>query len=214
MRTWFSWTSSPQDAPDEPVNLEIHFKDAYPVKVVNADDQTTHTDPLELYGYLNELAAANGVGRIDIVENRFVGIKSRGVYETPAGTVLHEALRDLEGIAMDREVQRFRNELAPKFAQLIYNGFWWSPEMDFLRAAFNQAEELITGMVRIQLYKGNVIVIGRESPSSLYDQELASMDVEGGYDQTDAQGFINLTALRLRAHNVILRDRDVTKSSK
>jgi argininosuccinate synthase len=146
----------------------------------------------------------HGVGRVDMVENRYVGIKSRGVYETPGGAILHAALRDLEGIAMDREVLRLRDMLSPKFAQLIYNGFWFSPEMDFIRAAFAQSEQLIDGRVRCELYKGNVTVLGRESPSSLYDQELSSMDVEGGYDQADARGFIRINAIRLTAHNLIL----------
>jgi argininosuccinate synthase len=118
---------------------------------------------------------------------------------------LHHALRDLEGIAMDREVLRLRDTLSPRFSQIIYNGFWFSPEMDFIRAAFAQSEKLIDGKVRVQLYKGNVMVRGRESPSSLYDRELSSMDVEGGYDQMDAAGFIRINALRLRAHRLILR---------
>jgi len=143
---------------------------------------------------------------VDMVENRMVGIKSRGVYETPGGTILHRALRDLEGIAMDRDVLHLRDQLAPKFAECIYNGFWYSPEMDFLRAAFHQAQSLIDGSVELQLYKGNVIIQGRQSPTSLYDQELASMDVEGGYDATHAEGFIRINALRLRAHKVILRN--------
>jgi argininosuccinate synthase len=201
----FTLTRSPLDAPDQPCAIELHFKDARPVKVVNRDDGTSREDPLELFCYLNELGGLHGVGRIDIVENRFVGIKSRGVYETPGGTILHHALRDLEGIAMDREVQRLRDSLSPKFAELIYNGFWFSPEMDFLRAAFIQAEEVIDGRVLIQLYKGNVVIQGRESPSSLYDPELASMDVEGRYDATDAAGFIRINSLRLRAHRHILR---------
>jgi argininosuccinate synthase len=175
-----------------------------PVKVVNLDDGTTLERPLELFVYLNELAGRHGIGRIDIVENRFVGIKSRGVYETPGGTVLHAALRDLEGIAMDREVLRLRDSLSPKFAQLIYNGFWFSPEMDFIRAAFAQAEQIIDGRVVLQLYKGGIQILGRESPSSLYDRELSSMDVAGGYDQADARGFIRINGLRLRAHKLIL----------
>jgi argininosuccinate synthase len=141
-----------------------------------------------------------------MVENRFVGIKSRGVYETPGGTVLHHALRDLEGIAMDREVLRLRDSLSPRFAEFIYNGFWFSPEMDFIRAAFAQSEKLIDGFVRVQLFRGNVIPRGRESPYSLYDRDLSSMDIEGGYDQTDARGFIRINALRLRAHKLILRE--------
>jgi argininosuccinate synthase len=199
----FRLTRSPREAPDEPVRLAIEFKDAIAVRATDLDGGESHERPLELFEFLNRVAGEHGVGRIDIVENRFVGIKSRGVYETPAGTVLHAALRDLEGIAMDREVQRLRDSLAPKFAQLIYNGFWFSPEMDFIRAAFAQAEQLIDGTVRVELYKGSVTIVGRESHSSLYDRELASMDVEGGYDQADARGFIRINALRLKAHRVI-----------
>jgi argininosuccinate synthase len=140
-----------------------------------------------------------------MVENRFVGIKSRGVYETPGGTILHHALRDLEGLAMDREVLRLRDMLSPRFAELIYNGFWFSPEMDFIQAAFRQSEKLIDGRVRVELYKGNVTPVGPGLPSALYDQELSSMDVAGGYDQEDARGFIRINALRLRAHKLILR---------
>ena len=140
-----------------------------------------------------------------MVENRYVGIKSRGVYETPGGTILHHALRDLEGVAMDREVLRLRDMLSPRFAEIIYNGFWFSPEMDFIRAAFQQSERLIDGQVRVRLFKGNVIPRGRASESSLYDQNLSSMDVAGGYDQQDARGFIRINALRLRAHKLILR---------
>jgi argininosuccinate synthase len=197
---------SPEAAPNDPCHLELHFKDSVPTRVINREDGTEKTDPLELFAYLNEVGGKHGVGRIDIVENRFVGIKSRGVYETPGGTILYAALRDLEGIAMDRDVQHLRDSLAPKFAELIYYGLWFSPEMDFLRAAFNQAQSLIDGRVLLKLYKGNVIIEGRESPSSLYDRELSSMDVEGGYDQADADGFIKLNGLRLRAHKVILRD--------
>ena len=200
----FKLTRSPSAGPDEPARLEIHFKDALATRVENLDDGTVHEDPLELFLYLNELGGAHGVGRVDMVENRFVGIKSRGVYETPGGTVLHAALRDLEGIAMDREVLRLRDSLSPKFTELIYNGFWFSPEMDFIRAAFAKSEELIDGRVRLELYKGGTAVRGRESHSSLYDRELSSMDVEGGYDQVDARGFIRINALRLRAHQLIL----------
>ena len=204
----FKLTRSPTDAPDRVTRLAIHFKDSMPVKVENLDDGTTHTDALSLFEYLNEQGGMNGVGRVDMVENRFVGIKSRGVYETPGGTILHHALRDLEGIAMDREVLRLRDMLSPRFAELIYNGFWFSPEMDFIQAAFRQSERLIDGRVRIDLYKGNVTTSGRNSSSSLYDQELSSMDMAGGYDQEDARGFIRINALRLRAHKLILRKRE------
>ncbi len=202
----WSFGPSPMAAPDEVVRIELDFKDAVCERVRNLGDGHEETDPLELFRYLNALGAKLGIGRIDIVENRFVGIKSRGIYETPGGRILHSALRDLEGIAMDREVQHLRDMFAPKYAELIYNGFWYSPEGDFLRAAFNQSQSLIDGKVRLALYKGNVICEGRESPTSLYDEELASMDVEGGYDQADAAGFITINALRLRAHKLILRD--------
>ena len=200
----FRLTRALEDTPDEPLELTIGFKDGIPTSVHIPAHDEVYSDPLELFQALNEVAGEHGVGRIDVVENRFVGIKSRGVYETPAGTVLHRALRDLEGVAMDREVLRLRNELAPKFAQLIYNGFWFSPEMDFIRAAFDKSEEIIDGSVRLRLYKGNVEILGRESPRSLYDPALASMDVEGGYDQVDARGFIRVNSLRLKAHRVIL----------
>jgi len=202
----FTVSCCPEDAPDAPCRLELEFVDAVPVRVKNVDDGTTKESPLDLYIYLNGLGSQHGIGRVDMVENRFVGIKSRGIYETPGGTILHHALRDLEGIAMDREVLHLRDSLAPRFATCVYNGMWYSPEMDFLRAAFSQAQSLIDGKVLLDLYKGNVIVRGRQSPSSLYDQELSSMDVEGGYDQTHAEGFIKINALRLRAHKLILRD--------
>ena len=192
------------ETPDEPADVTIHFEDALPVKVEHADG-TAHDDPVQLFAYLNEVAGMHGVGRIDMVENRFVGIKSRGVYETPGGTVLHHALRDLEGLAMDREVLRLRDMLSPRFAEIIYNGFWFSPEMDFIQAAFRQSEKLITGRVDLRLFKGNVISRGRTSSSALYDKELSSMDVAGGYDQEDARGFIRINGLRLRAHKLILR---------
>ena len=200
----FKLTRSVADAPDEPTDLVIHFKDATPVRVENPTEEVDLTEPVALFEYLNEVGGRHGIGRVDMVENRFVGIKSRGVYETPGGTVLHHALRDLEGVAMDREVLRLRDMLSPSFAEIIYNGFWFSPEMDFIQAAFAQSESLIDGQVRIRLLKGNVIPLGRSSTSSLYDQELSSMDVAGGYDQEDARGFIRINGLRLRAHKLIL----------
>jgi argininosuccinate synthase len=209
----FRLTRAPEDAPDRPDMIEVHFKDATPVRVVNELDGADHTDALDIFGYLNELGGLHGIGRVDMVENRFVGIKSRGVYETPGGTILYHALRDLEGIAMDREVLRLRDSLSPRFAELIYNGFWYSPEMDFIRAAFWQSERLIDGRVRLKLYKGGVSALGRESPSSLYDRELSSMDVEGGYDQQDARGFIRINSLRLRAHKLIVRKTGDEESS-
>jgi len=194
----------PQDAPDKETRIVIHFKNGIPVKLVNKEDGTVKEESYDMYTYLNKLAGDNGIGLLDMVENRFVGIKSRGVYETPAATVLHIAHMDLEGIAMDREVMRLRNMLTPKFAELIYYGFWFSPEMDFLMAAIEKSQELIDGSVHLCLYKGNVLVEGRESPSSLYNKELSSMDIEGGFDQTDSRGFIRINAIRLMAHRAIV----------
>jgi argininosuccinate synthase len=208
----FKLTRALEDTPDSPSDLTLHYEDAIPVRVVCEAEGVDETEPVALFAYLNEKGGEHGIGRIDIVENRFVGIKSRGVYETPGGTILHHALRDLEGIAMDREVLRLRDMLSPRFAEIIYNGFWFSPEMDFIQAAFKQSEKLITGTVDLRLFKGNVIVRGRTSTSSLYDQELSSMDVSGGYDQQDARGFIRLNALRLRAHKLILHAAGEEKS--
>ena len=196
---------TPQKAPDKETRLEIHFKDGIPVKVVNVEDGTKKEDPLELFNYLNRIGGENGIGLLDMVENRFVGIKSRGVYETPAGEILIKAHMDIEGIAMDREVMRLRNMLSPVFSEIVYNGFWFSPEMDFLMASIDKSQELIDGIVYLTLYKGNVIIDGRESPSSLYNQNLSSMDIEGGFDQKDSAGFIKINAIRLMAHNTILK---------
>jgi argininosuccinate synthase len=195
----------PQDAPDRETHLEIHFKDGIPIKVCNKEDNAEFSEPLGLFNYLNIVGGQNGVGLLDMVENRFVGIKSRGVYETPGGTILYKAHMDIEGIAMDREVMRLRNMLSPVFSEIVYNGFWFSPEMDFLSAAIDKSQELIDGIVYITLYKGNVIINGRESPSSLYDKDLSSMDIEGGFDQKDSAGFIKINAIRLMAHNAIMR---------
>jgi len=203
----FNRSASPLDAPDEETVVEIHFRDGVPVAVANEEDGTTKTNPLEMFLYLNELGSKNGIGRVDMVENRFIGIKSRGVYETPGATILWAAHRDLEGLAMDKEVMHLRDMLTPKFSELIYNGFWFSPEMDFLMSAFNKSQEAIDGRVVVSLYKGNVTVIGRESPTSLYDQDLSSMEVVGGFDATDSLGFIKINAIRLKAHNIVLRER-------
>ena len=165
--------------------------------------------PLELFQYLNEMGSAHGIGRVDMVENRFVGIKSRGVYETPGGTILHAAHLDIEGIAMDREVMQLRNMLTAKLSELIYNGFWFSPEMDFLMAAMDKSQEVIDGTVFLKLYKGNVMVVARDCSSSLYDQDLSSMDIEGGFNQQDAEGFIRINALRLMAHSAIMHKKHI-----
>lgn len=195
----FKKTISPQLAPDKTLELSIEFVQGIPVKIVDTTNQVTlEKDSLAIFCYLNQVGGANGIGRIDIVESRFVGMKSRGVYETPGGTILHKAYQDLETLVLDREVILLRSCAAPKIAQLIYNGFWFSPEMKMLMAANQQVISNFNGIVHIGLYKGNVIILGRSSPNSLYDHEIASMDKLGDYDQTDAKGFIKLNALRLK----------------
>jgi argininosuccinate synthase len=203
----YSKTKSPQEAPDKVSTLKIYFKDGLPVKVENTDDSTVKENPLELYTYLNQIGSENGIGRVDMVENRFIGIKSRGIYESPAATILWAAHRDLEGIAMDKEVMHLRDMFAPKFSKLIYNGFWFSPEMDFILSAINKSQELIDGEVTLQLYKGNVFCVARKSPTSLYNMELSSMDIEGGFDQRDSKGFIKINGIRLKAHKAIIDKR-------
>ncbi len=201
----FSLTNSIANSDENESLIEIHFKNGIPTKVKNMDDGKTISGALNLFRYLNELGNSHGIGRVDMVENRFIGIKSRGIYETPGATILWEAHRDLEGIAMDKEVMHIRDMLIPKFSELIYNGFWFSPEMDFLLTAINKSQEAVDGKVKLALIKGNVITIGRESPSSLYDKDLSSMNVEGGFDATDSTGFININAIRLKAHNLIMK---------
>jgi argininosuccinate synthase len=200
----FSLTAALSDTPDQETVIEIAFQNGYPAAVTNKADGTVVADPLDLFLYVNELGQKHGVGRVDMVENRFIGIKSRGVYESPGATIFWLAHRDLEGIAMDKEVMHIRDMLIPKFSELIYNGFWFSPEMDLIMCAFNKAQEAIDGRVVLSLYKGNVQVVGRESPTSLYDQDFSSMEVEGGFDATDSRGFININAIRLKAHHLVL----------
>ncbi|MHC4472171.1 MAG: argininosuccinate synthase [Planctomycetota bacterium] len=204
----YTRTLSPEAAPDRATRIVMTFKDGIPVRVENLDDGRIETEALPLFLYLNELGRRNGIGRLDMVENRYVGVKSRGVYETPGGTILHTAHRDIESIAMDREVMRLRDMLAAKLSELIYNGFWFSPEMDFLMAAVDKSQEVIDGRVWLKLYKGNVFATARESSSSLYDQEFSSMDIEGGFNQQDSAGFIRINAIRLMAHNAIMRRKD------
>jgi argininosuccinate synthase len=189
----FEWTNSIADAPDEPTELEIEFERGVPVKV-----DGRRLGPVELLTRLNELAAEHGVGRVDLVEDRAVGMKSRGVYETPGGTVLHAAHRALESVTLDREVMLERDRLIPRIAQLIYAGFWFSPEMEFLRAAVDKSQEHVSGEVRLRLFKGNVTIRGRRSPHSLYREDIATFEAGGSYDQRDATGFIKLNALRLK----------------
>lgn len=194
----FEMTVSPEAAPDQPVYVEIGFESGIPVSVDGED-----LSPSALLGLLNDVAGANGVGRVDIVENRFVGMKSRGVYETPGGTILHAAHRALESITMDREVMRLRDSLIPKISELIYYGFWFSPEMEMLTAAVRKSQEDVNGTVRLKLYKGNVIVCGRKSPNSLYSENLATFEEDSVYDQSDATGFIRLNSLRLSVKKLL-----------
>ncbi|MGE0369887.1 MAG: argininosuccinate synthase, partial [Candidatus Dadabacteria bacterium] len=188
----FELTVSPEKAPDEPVYIDIDFESGVPTKV---DGKAMK--PSKLLGTLNKIGGANGVGRVDLVENRFVGMKSRGVYETPGGTILHTAHRALESLTMDREVMHLRDSLIPKISELIYYGFWYSPEMEMLRAAVDESQKKVTGTIRLKIYKGNIILAGRRSPNSLYNPDLATFEEDSIYNQADATGFIKLNALRL-----------------
>ena len=192
-------TISPQDAPDEATVIEIGFERGDPVTLAEAGRPTEVLSPAALLARLNQLGHDNGVGRLDLVENRFVGMKSRGVYETPGGTILLAAHRGIESITLDGGAMHLKDELMPRYAKLIYNGFWFSPEREMLQALIDRSQEHVTGTVRVKLYKGNVTVVGRESPLSLYDQDLVTFE-EGSssYSQRDAAGFIRLNALRLR----------------
>lgn len=201
----FKMSVSPKAAPETSTMIDIEFVKGIPVKLTNKTDGTVKTDPLELFMYANEIAGANAIGRIDIVENRFVGIKSRGVYETPGGTLLRDAHMDLEGICMDREVKRISEMMANEFARLCYNGFWFAPEMDMVRNSVTYSQRDVTGVVSLELYKGNIIARGRTSPNALYNPDLASMDIEGGgddfdYNPSDAAGFIRINAVRLKTY--------------
>ncbi len=187
-------TIRPEDAPDQSTVISIDFEHGDPVAIDGAS-----LSPAALLARLNELGRANGIGRLDMVENRFVGMKSRGVYETPGGSILLVAHRGIESITLDREAAHLKDNLMPRYAELIYNGFWFSPERRMLQAAIDESQRSVTGRVRLKLYKGNVSVIGRESPNSLYSMAVVTFeDDQGAYDQTDAQGFIKLQALRLR----------------
>ncbi len=190
----FTLTVSPESAPDRPVFLEIGFEKGIPVAIDGKP-----LPPYQLLSQLNKTGGENGIGRVDVVENRYVGIKSRGVYETPGGTILHAAHRAIETITMDREVMHLRDSLIPRFAELIYNGYWFSPERKMLEAAINSSQENVTGTVRLKLYKGNCIVVGRKSPVSLYRPEIVTFEKGEGYNQKDAEGFIRINALRLKS---------------
>jgi argininosuccinate synthase len=189
----FLLSTAPEEAPDQPAYVRIDFEQGRPVAL---DGRAM--EPVELLERLNELGGRHGVGRVDIVENRFVGMKSRGIYETPGGTILFAAHRGLEQLTMDREVLHLRDSLVPKYAELVYNGFWFAPEREALQALMDEAQQKVSGEVRVKLYKGRASVVGRRSSQSLYDEALASFEAEDVYSQADAEGFIRLNALRLR----------------
>jgi argininosuccinate synthase len=192
----FSRSVAPEVAPDAPTMVEISFEKGDPVAI-----DGERLSPAALLTRLNELGGANGIGRLDLVENRFVGMKSRGIYETPGGTVLIAAHRAMESITLDRGAAHLKDEMMPRYAELIYNGFWFSPEREMMQAAIDHSQARVNGTVRLKLYKGNVIVEGRKSPDSLYSMEHVTFEEDSVYDQRDAEGFIKLNALRLRLLN-------------
>ena len=188
------WSVSPENAPDQPTYLELTYEKG-DIVAIDGKPMT----PSEVLTYLNKVAGDNGIGRADIVENRFVGMKSRGCYETPGGTVMLKAHRAIESITLDREEAHLKDSVMPKYAEMVYNGFWWAPERKALQALIDQTQTHVSGEVRVKLYKGNVVVTGRQSENSLFDETIATFeDDEGAYDQKDAEGFIKLNALRLR----------------
>src|SRR5437868_5008476 len=201
MRDMYKLSVAPEDAPDQPEHVDLAFKSGNCVEV-----NKKKLSPLGVMQTLNKLGGKHGIGRVDIVENRFVGMKGRGVYETPGGAILHFAHRQMETLTMDREVMHLRDSLIPKYSTLVYNGFWFSPEREALQALVTETQRDVSGVVRLKLYKGNIIVAGRKSPKSLYDPKIATMEAErSAYDQGDATGFIRLNALRLKLR--ALRDK-------
>ena len=196
----FLLTQSPEAAPDVPVSIEVEFERGDPIAV-----DGRRRGPVELLTHLNRVGGEHGVGRVDLVENRYVGMKSRGVYETPGGTILHVARRALESLTLDRELLHLRDSLVPRYAEMVYYGFWFSPERRALQTFMDECQQDVTGTVRLKLYKGNVVVTGRRSPRSLYRTDFATFEADSVYRQRDAEGFINLNALRLKIRS--LRDR-------
>ena len=188
------WSVSPEAAPNEATFIELTYEKG-DITAIDGKEMT----PAEVLRELNKLAGENGIGRLDIVENRFVGMKSRGAYETPGGTVMLKAHRAIESLTLDREVAHLKDELMPRYASLIYNGFWWSPERTMLQTAIDHSQLHVNGEVRLKLFKGNVDVVGRKSGDSLFDEKVATFEEDdGAYDQSEAEGFIKLNALRLR----------------
>ena len=200
-RAMYKLSVAPEDAPDEPEYIELEFRDGNCVAV---NGKTL--SPLGVMQTLNKLGGKHGIGRVDLVENRFVGMKSRGVYETPGGALLHFAHRQMESLTMDREVMHLRDSLVPKYSELVYNGFWFAPERHVLQALVAETQRDVTGIVRLKLYKGNIIAAGRKSPRSLYDPQVATMEggaADAAYNQSDATGFIRLNALRLKVRAAV-----------
>jgi len=188
------WSLSPEDAPDQATYIELSYQRG-DIVAIDGVEKT----PAQVLTELNEIGGANGIGRLDIVENRYVGMKSRGCYETPGGTIMLRAHRAIESLTLDREVAHLKDELMPRYASLIYNGYWWSPERKMLQTAIDESQQCVNGVVRLKLYKGNVSVVGRKSTDSLFDESIATFDDdEGAYNQQDAEGFIKLNALRMR----------------
>ncbi|HCO43385.1 MAG TPA: argininosuccinate synthase, partial [Gammaproteobacteria bacterium] len=189
------WTVSPEQAPDAPQYVELEYRHG---DIVAVDGEAL--TPAEVMRRLNDIGGRHGVGRVDIVENRYVGMKSRGCYETPAGTIMLRAHRAIESLTLDREAAHLKDELMPRYASLVYNGYWWSPERQLLQTLIDESQQHVNGSVRVKLYKGNVLVAGRKSPDSLFDPAIATFeDDAGAYNQADASGFIRLNALRLRS---------------
>ncbi|MEE8059677.1 MAG: argininosuccinate synthase [Pseudomonadales bacterium] len=192
--TMWRWSVSPQAAPDQPTYLELSYRGG---DIVAIDGQDM--SPATVLAHLNKVGGDNGIGRLDIVENRYVGMKSRGCYETPGGTIMMPAHRAIESICLDREVAHLKDSLMPKYAELVYNGYWWAPERKMLQTAIDESQHFVNGVVRVKLYKGNVTVVGRKSDQSLFDASIATFeDDAGAYNQQDAEGFIKLNALRMR----------------
>ncbi|WP_337997389.1 argininosuccinate synthase [Oleispirillum naphthae] len=197
----FRRTVSPENAPDKAEMVEVEFRNGDAVAV-----NGVRLSPAHLLAKLNELGGKHGIGRLDLVENRYVGMKSRGVYETPGGTILWQAHRDIESITLDRESMHLKDELMPRYANLVYSGYWFSPEREMLQAAIDASQKAVNGCVRLKLYKGNVVTMGRESPNSLYDTATVTFEEDAVYDQHDAEGFIKLNALRLRLRSNALKN--------
>ena len=189
----FSRSVSPEVAPNEPVEIQVEFLNGDPIKIDNEKKS-----PTEIFQYLNDIGGKNGIGRLDLVENRFVGMKSRGVYETPGGSILLAARRAVESITLDKAAAHLKDDIMPRYAELIYNGFWFSPEREMLQAMIDKSQKNVNGVVRLKIYKGNVTILGRKSDSSLYSTEMATFEEDSVYDQKDAEGFIKLNALRLK----------------